>query len=143
MANKKFKVAKKFTTLMCIEGGSAGRKISFTNQKVCYVNKLCGVKSKPRKILDKYVYYFMRSALFKNQFFSVINGLIGGVSIGIIKNFSIIVPTFNEQSLIVNYLDNKTNKIDQIIKTIEKKITLLQELRKTLINDIVTGKVKV
>ena len=35
-----FKVAPKNTSLICIEGGSAGRKIAFTNQNVCFVNKL-------------------------------------------------------------------------------------------------------
>jgi len=60
-----------------------------------------------------------------------------------LKKYFILIPPHNTQQEIATYLDEKTNKIDQIIKTIEKKITLLQELRKTLINDIVTGKVKV
>ena len=36
-----FRIAPKNTVLMCIEGGSAGRKIAFTNQDVCFGNKLC------------------------------------------------------------------------------------------------------
>jgi len=35
-----FEIAKEGDTLMCIEGGSAGRKKAILNQKVSFVNKL-------------------------------------------------------------------------------------------------------
>ena len=38
---KYFKIAKSHTSLLCIEGGSAGRKIGFTTQDICFGNKLC------------------------------------------------------------------------------------------------------
>ncbi len=41
------------------------------------------------------------------------------------------------------YLDEKTSKIDKIISKIDDQINTLTEFRKTLINDIVTGKVRV
>lgn len=52
-------------------------------------------------------------------------------------------PTKNEQVQIANYLDEKTQKIDAIVTNINKQIETLKELRKTLINDVVTGKIKV
>jgi type I restriction enzyme S subunit len=52
-------------------------------------------------------------------------------------------PPYDEQVAIANYLDEKTSKIDSIIESIGKKIEVLKEFRKTLINDVVTGKVKV
>jgi type I restriction enzyme S subunit len=73
----------------------------------------------------------------------LINGLIGGVSVSQIKCFNILIPTVNEQIEIVKYLDNKTSKIDQIIFNIQTQIATLKELRKTLINDVVLGKIKV
>jgi type I restriction enzyme S subunit len=36
---KGFKIAPSGTSLICIEGGSAGKKIAYTNQEVCFVNK--------------------------------------------------------------------------------------------------------
>lgn len=54
-----------------------------------------------------------------------------------------IPPTRKEQNLIVDYLDNKTASIDSILKNIKQQIKKLKELRKTLINDVVTGKIKV
>jgi type I restriction enzyme, S subunit len=52
-------------------------------------------------------------------------------------------PAKSEQIAIASYLDEKTSKIDKITQTIDKNILALQEYRKTLINDVVTGKVKI
>jgi len=53
------------------------------------------------------------------------------------------VPSLSEQKTIATYLDTKTAQIDQMIQTINTQIEKLKELRKTLINDVVTGKIKV
>ena len=53
------------------------------------------------------------------------------------------IPPLSEQKAIADYLDTKTAQIDQIIQTINTQIEKLKELRKTLINDVVTGKIKV
>lgn len=137
-----YKIAQKHTTLLCIEGGSAGKKVAFLNKPVCYVNKLCNIKSKS-SMFPKYVYYYVLSHSFRLEFFSYINGLIGGVSIFTLKTFSISNPPYVEQVAIANYLDEKTSKIDSIVETIGKKIEVLKEFRKTLVNEVVTGKVKV
>tara|TARA_R110002096_G_scaffold386653_1_gene580751 strand:+ start:12670 stop:13980 length:1311 start_codon:yes stop_codon:yes gene_type:complete len=61
-----------------------------------------------------------------------------------VNNFSIIIPsTKKEQEQIASYLDTKTSTIDSMLKNIKTQITTLKELRKTLINEVVTGKVKV
>lgn len=57
--------------------------------------------------------------------------------------FVYLPPTKVEQTTIANYLDEKTQKIDAIVSNIGKQIDTLKELRKTLINDVVTGKIKV
>ena len=60
-----------------------------------------------------------------------------------IGQLNFVKPPKSEQIAIANYLDEKTSKIDKIIQTIDKSILVLQEYRKTLINDVVTGKVKI
>ena len=60
-----------------------------------------------------------------------------------IANLPISVPPLSEQKAIADYLDTKTAQIDQISQTINTQIEKLKELRKTLINDVVTGKIKV
>lgn len=53
------------------------------------------------------------------------------------------VPPLQEQKEIAEYLDAKTGKIDSIVSNINIQINLLNELRKTLINDLVTGQIKI
>jgi type I restriction enzyme, S subunit len=53
------------------------------------------------------------------------------------------VPPIAEQIAIADYLDTKTAQIDRVIQTINTQVGKLKELRKTLINDVVTGKIKV
>lgn len=52
-------------------------------------------------------------------------------------------PPFEEQTAIANYLDEKNAHINSIVASINSQIDKLKELRKTLINDVVTGKIKV
>jgi len=60
-----------------------------------------------------------------------------------IGSIKIPTPSKQEQIQISEYLDTATSKIDQTIKKIEEKITLLEEFKKSLIHHVVTGKVDV
>jgi type I restriction enzyme S subunit len=60
-----------------------------------------------------------------------------------IKVLPFILPPIEEQEAISDYLESKTAHIEKIIETIHLEVEKLYELRKTLINDVVTGKIKV
>ena len=140
---KKFKTINPNSILLCIEGGSAGKKIAFNTRRICFVNKLCSFSSKGNAVDIKYNFYQMQSAPWLFQFNQVMNGLIGGVSVSLLKTFRLITPPKNEQVEIANYLNEKTTQIDTILTNISEQITKFTQLRKTLINDVVTGKIKV
>lgn len=53
------------------------------------------------------------------------------------------VPPDIEQAEIANYLNQKTEKIDELISNIEGQIAKLKEIRKIEIYNAVTGKIKV
>ncbi len=50
------------------------------------------------------------------------------------------VPPYIEQQQIAAYLDEKCGKIDAIIEKIDTKVERLKELKRSLINEVVTGK---
>jgi type I restriction enzyme S subunit len=133
----KFKIAPANTSLLCIEGGSAGRKLGFTNQDVYFVNKLACFNVS-NKTTSKYLFYCIRADIFQNQFHNSITGMIGGVSISNIKNFYLPFPSIEEQSSIVSYLDHQTSIIDKLIQLKNKLIELLKEKRQALIDESVT-----
>ena len=133
----KYKVAKINSSLICIEGGSAGRKIAFTNQDVCFVNKLACVSAK-NNLNSKFLYYTLKGSLFQTQFKLAMSGMIGGVAISSINNFYILIPPLPEQTAIAAFLDRKTTLIDQAIGIKQKQIELLKERRQILIHNAVT-----
>jgi type I restriction enzyme, S subunit len=94
-----------------------------------------------KKVNLNFWYYALKSYLINNA-----NENIYGAKIfnqGSINNSILIVPPLQIQQQIADYLDEQTGKIDLIITTINSKITKLQEYRKVLINDVVTGRVKI
>ena len=53
------------------------------------------------------------------------------------------VPPFNKQVQIAGYLDDFCHKMDEEISTLHDDIRRLEELKTTLISDVVTGKIDV
>jgi type I restriction enzyme S subunit len=60
-----------------------------------------------------------------------------------ISNLPILCPPMEEQEAIAAYLDAKTGAIDAIVAKLKEQVGMLQSLRKTLVSDVVTGKIKV
>ena len=138
--NNYFKVSPKGSILMVVEGGSAGRKLCFLEQDVCFVNKLCSIDCYENA---KFLFYFIQSKNFQVKFKKSISGLIGGVSVSELKDFHIPLPPTVEQEEIVSYLNNKISQIDKKIELENKKIGLIKEYRKSIISSLVTGKIRI
>jgi len=119
--SSKFRKSKKNSILICAEGGSAGRKIAFSNKDCYFVNKLFSI-SPGSEIDSKYVYYYTLSNDFQNLFKKAMHGLIGGVSLSKIKGFQITYPSLSEQQHIAAKLEAAYTVIDKTIQLTKKKI---------------------
>lgn len=60
-----------------------------------------------------------------------------------LKNILVGIPSPEEQKRIVSMLDTETFKIDNALELVAQQIQFLQERKQIIINDVVTGKVKV
>ena len=98
-----FRLAPNNSILMCIEGGSAGRKIAILNQDVCFGNKLCCFA--PFIGIGKYMFYYLQSPSFIELFNLNKTGIIGGVSIAKVKELLIPLPPLKEQQRIVAQIE--------------------------------------
>ena len=97
-----------------------------------------------KKINPEYGLYYLISGLNIEQMYSHVRGSgITRLTINLIKNLLMIIPTFSEQQKIVEYLDENTGLIDKTISIEEKRTKLLKEYRQSLISSVVTGKVRV
>lgn len=132
-----FRIAKTKSSLLCIEGGSAGKKLGYLNQEVAFVNKLCCFT--PKNIDSKFLFYSLQSSDFLSEFSLHLTGMIGGVKIGEIKNLYISYPDdLGEQHKIACFLDRKIGQIDNLISNQEKQIEKLKEYRQAIITKAVT-----
>jgi type I restriction enzyme S subunit len=99
-----------------------------------------------RSFFGKYLHHLFRSYSFIEEFYRVGRGIVDDLwttRYSVMKGIEFAYPSYEEQQAIAAYLDEKTADIDRIISIINSQIDKLKELRKTLINDVVTGKIKV
>ncbi|PRM90122.1 restriction endonuclease [Aliarcobacter cryaerophilus] len=109
-----------------------------------FQRSVCFLRS--NKGLDvKFLQYFFQSRIAQFQLVQQTNqSTIGGVYMGDIVELIISIPdSIIEQQQIINYLDEKTSKIDTLIEKSNKSIELLKEKRTALISACVTGKIDV
>lgn len=92
----------------------------------------------------RYLYYFMISKSFKDHTELLINGMgVPHFTQGEMKKIVIPIPPKSEQQAIVAYLDKEMQRFDSAISNCQRQIALLQERKQIIINEVVTGKVKV
>ncbi len=107
-----FKIALSGSILMCIEGGSAGRKIGIIDRDVCFGNKLCCFYC--FGISNKYLYYYLQSSTFLELFNVNKKGIIGGVSINLLAPSLIPLPPLAEQHRIVERIEKLMGGIEML-----------------------------
>jgi type I restriction enzyme S subunit len=110
-------------------------KTGFISSTIAKINFTKSVSSR--------FFYFLKDSL-EYTLKSIPTGMgIPHLNPTILSNYPCPIPPLHEQIEIAEYLENKVGLIEKIITNIQAQITTLKELRKTLINDVVTGKIKV
>lgn len=84
--------------------------------------------------------YLFKAFDYRKFFHGMGKGVRLTLSFNELRAFEIPIPPDEEQDQIVAYLDEKCGKIDTIIEKIVSKIERLKELKRSLINETVTGK---
>lgn len=134
------KIYPKDSLVIAMYGATIG-KLGILNIETC-TNQACCVLSRSNTMNIKYAYYWFLG--YRNEIISLSYG--GGqpnISQDVIKNIKCIVPPFNEQQQIIDYLDSEITKINEIITKVTENINLLEEYKTSLIHHVVTGKIDV
>lgn len=97
------------------------------------------------KCYNKYLFYYLQSSVFVLKGISKMYG-VGGlkrVPEDFVSNHKLAVPSYEEQKQIAGYLDKKCLEIGKIISQKEQLIKKLEDYKKSLIYEYVTGKKRV
>lgn len=93
---------------------------------------------------NKYLAYLFQTDSWRNQIRAMVMGVkLFSISKRILDAVSVIIPLLSEQNVIANYLDKKCAEIDEVISEKESLISELELYKKSLIYEVVTGKIKV
>ena len=110
-------------------------------------NVVCGyhlTMIRPYICRGEFIFRFIQSDRTRRYFELESNGITRyGLGKPSIENLLLPIPTDSEQQQIANFLDRKTQQIDELIAAEHRKIERLKEYRQSLISEAVTGKIDV
>ncbi|RKU39062.1 hypothetical protein C6496_03065 [Candidatus Poribacteria bacterium] len=110
-------------------------------------NVVCGyhlTMIRPIACRGEFIFRFIQSDRTRRYFEVNSNGITRyGLGKASIENLLLPIPPDSEQTQIANFLDQKTQQIDELIAAEQRKIELLKEYRQALISEAVTGKIDV
>lgn len=123
---------------VCIDDEMLSKKKMYTNQRV-------GAFYKKEELISKYFSYLFKIENLRDNVFLYETGTVnqGNIGIDTVGNTNIVVPSIEEQREIVDYLDDKCAKIDELIKDKQNQIEKMEKYKKSLIYEYVTGKKRV
>lgn len=130
--------------LMSSEDYDSIAKSAVVNENLgeVYLNSFCrGLRFTSKDIFANFVNYQIqatnyRDALrFEARGFTRIN-----IKIEKISSMFVCLPPLPEQRAIATYLDDKCAKIDTIVSNLEKQISRYGDLKRSLIDEVITGK---
>lgn len=90
-------------------------------------------------VYSSFFNYLFKAFDYRKFFHGMGKGVRLTLSFNELRTLEIPIPPLDEQREITEYLDNKCSKIDSIIEKIESKIERLKALKRSLINEVITG----
>lgn len=132
--------------LFARSGGTVGKSFIYKSEYglSAFAGYLIKAECDKEKLLPEYLFFYTQSSLYelwKNMIF--IQATIQNIGANKYSNMEIIIPSIEGQHKILNYLKGKCGQIDSLIAIKQEKIEKLQEYKKSLIYEYVTGKKEV
>ncbi len=111
--------------------------INIANQEYGIGRGLCAIRPRTNQFERRYAKYLLE--IVRAELHVVATGsTYEAVTVDEVSNLTCVVPPLSKQCTIANFLDRKTEQIDELIRIKDRRIELLQEQRTALINQVVT-----
>lgn len=127
--------------LLARSGATVGKTFLFQNYKgkACFAGYLIRCRFSKNLVDSRFINYYTFSNFYENWKQSIFQqATIQNIGADKYNQLLISTPPHSEQTLIANFLDQKTTQIDDLIAKKERLIQLLEEERIAIINHAVT-----
>lgn len=95
----------------------------------------------PTKCNGEYLAYYILSESFINRVEMLSKGTsYPAINASDLVSINVLIPPLPEQRAIATYLDDKCAKIDTIVSNLDKQISRYADLKRSLIDEVITGK---
>lgn len=127
------------TILIAMYGGGTIGNVALMNISATINQACCAIVSNEKLLLPKYLFCYLKCH--KKKIISLgFGGTQVNLSQTIIAQLPVILPPLPEQRVIATYLDDKCAKIDTVVSNLDKQISRYADLKRSLIDEVITGK---
>ena len=121
-----------------------GEVANVDDVSIALAQRIIKFRPKSDRLNPYFLKYWILSYSFQSELHQYATGSTAqGIKASKLCLLKLNLPPLKEQTQIVNFLDRKTQQIDELISTEQRKIELLKEYRQSLISEAVTGKIDV
>ena len=129
-----------------IKSGATTGKVAIVNTDVKFTiwSPLAVFRVNKKKVLPNFLYYSLQSRYYQLQVQDKWSfGTQQNIGMRMLEKLILCYPSIEEQAKIVAFIKKNVDNFDSAISNCQRQITLLQERKQIIINEVVTGKVKV
>ncbi|MBY8145832.1 restriction endonuclease subunit S [Vibrio fluvialis] len=138
-------IPQKNDVLLAIVGATLGKAAIVGDMDNFHIQRSLGIfRTDISKLIPEMLLYLFTSRGFQNLLWEYVGfSAQPGIYLGTLANFSIPIPTIDDQKQIISYCKKQTSKLDELISKADALVLMLQERRTALISAAVTGKIDV
>ena len=122
------------------DGAGVGKVYHYVNGKFDFHQRVYMMYNF-RNVRGRYFFHYLRSLFSAVALDGGAKSTVDSLRMPVFRNFSITVPSLSEQDEIVQFIEERSSRIDALIAKTERSIKLLREHRTALITAAVTGKI--
>ena len=142
--SKKYK-PKRNDIYMVKSGATTGRVAMVETDEIFTIwSPLAVFRTKNNVLLPKFLFYYLQSSSFQKSIeLAWSYGTQQNIGMGVLGNLQCIIPPLAEQEKIIDFIEPYFSKFDKTKQLYQTQIDRLKEYKNILINQAVTGKLKI
>lgn len=118
--------------------GNIGKIFHYINGKFDFHQRVYKISDFSKGVSGKYIYFYLVKSFSKATKSDSVKATVDSLRLPTFTNFQVKLPSLLEQEYIVNILTTADNEITAL----EKKLALLKDQKKYLLNNLITGTIR-